>query len=235
MLLEVNNIKVVYGQNMVLTDVALNVNEREVVVLLGSNGAGKTTTLRAISGLTSPVSGEIRFEGKPIQSLPPEKIVRYGISHAPERRKLFPKMSVKENLDMGAYIRKNKQDIDADIEQMYSMFPILKKRCDQRAGTLSGGEQQMLCIARALLSKPKLLLLDEPTLGLAPVIVDQLADIIRRINSAGTSILLVEQNAHMALNVSQRAYLLEKGKIILDGYSKDLINDDKIKKGYLGL
>lgn len=235
MLLELNNISVVYGQNMVLTDVALNVNEKEVVVLLGPNGAGKTTTLRTISGLISPVSGEIKFDGKPIHALHPEKIVKLGISHAPERRKLFPKMSVRENLEMGAYIREDKEGVNADIEQMYSMFPILKSRCNQRAGTLSGGEQQMLCIARALLSKPRLLLLDEPTLGLAPVIVDQLTDVIRRINSTGTSILLVEQNAYMALRVSHRAYLLEKGKIILNGDSKDLINDEKIKKGYLGL
>jgi branched-chain amino acid transport system ATP-binding protein len=235
-MLQISNLNVYYGKARALKDVTLKVGDKEIVSLLGANGAGKSTTLRTISGLLSPRSGEIIFLGEKIKGFPPHKIVKKGISHCPEGRRIFPDLNVYENLVMmGAYLRSDKKEVRESLEGVYTLFPKLKERRKQKGGTLSGGEQQMLAIGRALMSKPKLLLLDEPSLGLAPSAVQDLARRIREINELGVTVLLIEQNAHMALSISDRAYILEVGKIALSGRAKDLIKIDQVKKVYLGM
>jgi branched-chain amino acid transport system ATP-binding protein len=233
-MLEIRDLVVNYGAIRALHGLNLRVHKGEIVTLIGSNGAGKTTTLRAISGLLDS-TGAIEFEGRTINRMPAHEIVRLGIAQAPEGRGVFSNMSVSENLDLGAFVRKDHAQVRKDREHALSLFPRLKERLDQQAGTLSGGEQQMLAIARALLAKPKLLLLDEPSLGLAPQIVQTIFQIIRDINKEGTTILLVEQNAHMALNVANRAYVLEVGHIAMEGDAKTLAASDEIRKAYLGV
>jgi branched-chain amino acid transport system ATP-binding protein len=233
-MLELKNIAVSYGAIRALHDVSLTVNAGEIVTLIGSNGAGKTTTLRAVSGLVRPGTGDILFEGKSITSVPPHEIVRLGIVQSPEGRGIFPNMTVSENIELGAFTRNDKDGIAKDRERSLDLFPRLRERINQMAGTLSGGEQQMLAMARALLARPRLLLLDEPSLGLAPQIVKVIFQIIREINKTGTTILLVEQNAHMALNVAHRAYVLEVGKIAMEGKASDLAASDEVRKAYLG-
>ena len=235
-MLQISNLTVYYGKSIALRDVTIEVGEKEVVSLLGANGAGKSTTLRTISGLLSPRSGEIKFLGEKINGFPSHRIVKKGISHCPEGRRIFPDMNVYENLVMmGAYLRSDKKEVRESLEGVYMLFPKLKERRSQKGGTLSGGEQQMLAIGRALMSKPKLLLLDEPSLGLAPSAVQDLARRIREINELGVTVLLVEQNARMALGISDRAYILEVGKIVLMGRSSDLLKVDQVKKAYLGM
>ncbi len=235
-MLNLSDIHVSYGKSMALREISLEVAENEVVALLGANGAGKSTTLRTVSGLKTPDMGDITFMGESIRGISPDKIVKKGISHCPEGRRIFPDLSVYENLVMmGAYLRSNKSEIMESLEYVYDLFPKLKEKRKQKGGTLSGGEQQMLAIGRAIMSKPKLLLLDEPTLGLAPAAVQDLARRISEIHDAGVTVLLVEQNASMALSISDRAYILEVGKIILSGDSKDLIQHDQVKKAYLGM
>ena len=235
-MLHISNINVYYGKSVALRDVTIEVQEKEIVSLLGANGAGKSTTLRTISGLLVPRIGEILFLGERISGLAPNKIVKRGISHCPEGRRIFPDLSVYENLVMmGAYLRSDKKEVSESLEGVYALFPKLKERRNQRGGTLSGGEQQMLAIGRALMSKPKLLLLDEPSLGLAPSAVQDLAKRIREIHELGVTVLLVEQNARMALGISDRAYILEVGKIALSGISQDLIKVDQVRKAYLGI
>jgi branched-chain amino acid transport system ATP-binding protein len=235
-MLQISNLSIYYGKSVALRSVTLEVREKEIVSLLGANGAGKSTTLRTISGLLTPRSGEITFMGEKISGLPPHKVVRKGISHCPEGRRIFPDLSVYENLVMmGAYLRSDKKEVMDSLESVYVLFPKLKERHHQKGGTLSGGEQQMLAIGRALMSKPKLLLLDEPSLGLAPSAVQDLARRIREIHASGVTVLLVEQNARMALGISDRAYVLEVGKITLSGKAKDLIQIDQVRKAYLGV
>jgi len=233
-MLEICNIDVYYGVIHALKNVSLQVEEGEIVTLIGANGAGKTTTLKTISGLIKPQNGTIYFNGNKISGLSPQQIVKAGISHVPEGRRIFQDMTVMENLELGAYLRKDKEGIKKDLELIYSKFPILKARSKQRAGTLSGGEQQMLAIGRALLSRPKLLLMDEPSMGLAPLLVNEIFSIIKEINNQGTTILLVEQNANMALSIAHRAYVIEIGSIVLEGPAKELIKSEEIKKAYLG-
>lgn len=232
-MLEINNVSVYYGAIHALKSINFNVKEGEVVTLVGANGAGKSTTLRAISGLLKPRKGEIIFQGKEINSLKAPEIVKLGLSHVPEGRRVFSQMSVMENLQMGAYTRNDKAEMKNDIKKAFRLFPILEERQGQMAGTLSGGEQQMLAIARGLMSKPKLLLLDEPSMGLAPLIVKDIFSIIKQINEDGTTVLLVEQNANMALQAADRAYILRNGEIELEGNAKDLLKDEKVKKAYL--
>ncbi|HEX8854030.1 MAG TPA: ABC transporter ATP-binding protein [Thermoleophilaceae bacterium] len=232
-MLEVNDIHTFYGNIEALKGISLEVNEGEVVTLIGSNGAGKSTTLRSISGLSPPREGSIRFEGNEIGETPPQDIVRLGISQAPEGRKCFPRMSVRENLELGAYLRRDARVSD-DMDRVFDLFPRLKERERQKAGTMSGGEQQMLAIGRALMANPKLLLLDEPSMGLAPVLVDRIYETIAEINKQGTTILLVEQNANYALDVSNRAYVLETGAIALADDSASLRENPEVQKAYLG-
>ena len=235
-MLQISNLDVHYGKSMALHDVTLEVKEKEIVSLLGSNGAGKSTTLRTISGLVTPTAGEINFLGERINGGAPNKIVKKGISHCPEGRRIFPDLNVYENLVMmGAYLRSNKKEVAETLESIYSLFPKLKERAKQKGGTLSGGEQQMLAIGRALMSDPKLLLLDEPSLGLAPTAVLDLAGKIVEIRKLGVTVLLVEQNANMALEISDRAYVLEVGNIALSGDSKEIMNNDQVRKVYLGI
>ncbi len=234
-LLEIAGLDVHYGGIHALKGVSLKVEAGEVVTLIGANGAGKTTTLRAISGLLKPSRGTVTFDGKPITGVAPHLIVGRGLIHAPEGRGIFSNMSVDENLAIGAFLRKDRGQVAKDREHALDLFPRLRERLAQNAGTLSGGEQQMLSIARALLSRPKLLLLDEPSLGLAPLVVALIFKIVKTIAADGTTILLVEQNAHMALGVASRAYVLEVGQIVLEGPAKDLAKDDKIRKAYLGI
>jgi branched-chain amino acid transport system ATP-binding protein len=235
-MLQISDLSIYYGKSIALRSVTLEVGDKEIVSLLGANGAGKSTTLRTISGLLTPRSGEITFIGEKISGLPPHKVVRKGISHCPEGRRIFPDLSVYENLVMmGAYLRSDKKEVMDSLESVYMLFPKLKERRHQKGGTLSGGEQQMLAIGRALMSKPKLLLLDEPSLGLAPSAVQDLARRIREIHASGVTVLLVEQNARMALGISNRAYVLEVGKITLSGKAKDLIQIDQVRKAYLGV
>jgi branched-chain amino acid transport system ATP-binding protein len=233
-MLEVNNIDVYYGVIHALKNVSLKVQEGEIVTLIGANGAGKTTTLRTISGLIKPTKGSIYFRGEKINSTNPQEIVAKGISHVPEGRHIFQDMSVSENLELGAFLRKDKNGIEDDYEMIYSKFPILKDRSKQRAGTLSGGEQQMLAIGRALMSRPKLLLMDEPSMGLAPLLVQEIFSIIIEINNQGTTILLVEQNANIALSIADRAYVIEIGSVVIEGSGKELAKSEEIKKAYLG-
>jgi len=233
-MLSLSGVVTYYGNNQALRGISLEVREGEMVALIGSNGAGKSTTLRTISGLLPIHSGEILFRGEPIHSIPPFEIIKRGIAHCPEGRRVWPDMTVFENLRMGAYLRKDLNETKKDLEKMYGLFPILEDRGNQLAGSLSGGEQQMLAIARALMSKPELLLLDEPSLGLAPIVVERVADTITSLNQAGTTILLVEQNAKLALMISSRAYVLQVGRIILFGFSKDLLVNEEVQKAYLG-
>lgn len=228
-MLEVKNIDVYYGAIHAIKDISFHVNEGEIVTLIGANGAGKTTTLQTISGLINAKSGNITLNDQGIDSMGAHKILGLGMAQVPEGRRVFSQMTVEENLEMGAFIRTDKA-IHNDINHMYKRFPRLGERKKQLAGTMSGGEQQMLAIARALMGKPKLLLMDEPSMGLAPILVEQIFKIIKEINKEGTTILLVEQNAHMALSIADRAYVLETGKIILEGNAKDLLNDEKVKK-----
>ncbi|GAX90879.1 ABC transporter ATP-binding protein [Effusibacillus lacus] len=233
-MLKVENLQVNYGNVNALKGVSLHIEQGEVVTLIGSNGAGKSTLLKTISGLIRPKSGSITFQGEDITRLSPDVIVARGIAHVPEGRRIFTNMTVMENLKIGAYQRRDKDQLKADYEEVFSLFPILRDRAEQMAGTLSGGEQQMLALSRALLSKPKLLLLDEPSLGLAPVMVDTVFDVIDQVRKSGITILLVEQNAHLALESSKRAYVLETGEIKLSGDSQALMEDSRIVEAYLG-
>jgi branched-chain amino acid transport system ATP-binding protein len=235
MLLEINDLKVSYGKIQAIKGISLNIKAGEIVTLVGANGAGKTTLLKTISGILKPAAGVIKFDGKDIQGIAPHNRVLEGLCQAPEGRGIFPGMTVLENLEMGKYARKDwKSELSEDIERIYTLFPRLKERQNQAGGTLSGGEQQMLSIGRALMSRPRLLLLDEPSMGLAPMFIQQIFKIIREIQSQGVSILLVEQNAAQALSCANRAYILETGNIVKEGAGKDLLNDDAIKKAYLG-
>ncbi|HEY8362107.1 MAG TPA: ABC transporter ATP-binding protein [Tissierellaceae bacterium] len=232
-MLELSNVNVYYGPVHAVKNLNLRVKEGEIVTLIGANGAGKSTTLKAISGLKKYELGEIKFKGENIHSLNPMNIVKLGISYVPEGRRIFSNMTVMENLEMGAYTRKDKNGIKEDFEKVFTIFPRLKERKEQIAGTLSGGEQQMLAIGRGLMSRPKLLLLDEPSMGLAPIIVKEIFSVIENINKEGISILLVEQNAHLALKISNRAYIIRNGEIELEGCSNDLLEDKRVKKAYL--
>jgi branched-chain amino acid transport system ATP-binding protein len=233
-LLEVSDVRTFYGNIEALKGVSLTVEEGEVVTLIGSNGAGKSTTLRSISGLTPPREGSIKFEGTEIGEVPPQEIVERGISLSPEGRHVFPRMTVRENLDLGAYLRKDREGIENDRERVYSLFPRLKERERQKGGTMSGGEQQMLAIGRALMANPRLLLLDEPSMGIAPILVERIYETIAEINRQGTTILLVEQNANYALEVSRRGYVLETGKVALEDKSSALRTNPEVQKAYLG-
>jgi branched-chain amino acid transport system ATP-binding protein len=233
-LLEVDDISTYYGNIQALKSISLTVEEGEIVTLIGSNGAGKSTTLRSISGLSPPRSGSIKFMGEEISGTPPQQIVALGISQSPEGRKCFQRMSVRENLDLGAYLRSDKGEIAADMDRVFDLFPRLKEREKQKAGTMSGGEQQMLAIGRALMAKPKLLLLDEPSMGIAPILVDRIYETIAEINKQGMTILLVEQNANYGLGVSNRAYVLETGTVALADSSASLRENPDVQKAYLG-
>ena len=232
-ILKVDNINVYYGAIHAIKGISFEVNEGEIVTLIGANGAGKSTTLQTVSGLLRSRTGSIEFNGENISHVPAHKLVYKGLAQVPEGRRIFLQMSVEENLEMGAFTQKN-AGIDADLESVYEQFPRLRERKKQIAGTLSGGEQQMLAMGRALMSHPKLLLLDEPSMGLAPILVEQIFDIIRQLHKNGTTILLVEQNAQMALSVADRAYVLETGKITLSGTGKELAESDEVRKAYLG-
>ena len=232
-ILKVDNINVYYGAIHAIKGISFEVNEGEVVTLIGANGAGKSTTLQTISGLLHSRTGSIEFAGENLAKIPPHIVVRKGLAQVPEGRRIFQQMTVEENLEMGAYTR-DKSELEGDLESVYKQFPRLLERRRQIAGTLSGGEQQMLAIGRALMSHPKLLMLDEPSMGLAPILVEQIFDIIRQLNEAGTTILLVEQNAQMALSVAHRAYVMETGKITLSGTGKELAESDQVRKAYLG-
>ena len=235
MLLEIKDLRVSYGKIEAIKGISLNVKQGEIVTLVGANGAGKTTLLKTISGLLKPSAGVISFEGKDIQTIAPHNRVLEGLCQAPEGRGIFPGMTVLENLEMGKFSRKEwKNELKEDLDRIYQLFPRLKERQNQTGGTLSGGEQQMLSIGRALMSRPKLLLLDEPSMGLAPMFIKQIFNIIREIQTQGVSILLVEQNAAQALSCANRAYIMETGSIVKEGAGKDLLNDDAIKKAYLG-
>src|SRR5256884_5406236 len=233
-LLEVKDVHTYYGNIEALKGISLEVEEGEIVTLIGSNGAGKSTTLRSISGLTPPREGAIRFDGKEIGETPPQEIVQRGISLSPEGRHIFPRMTVRENLDLGAYLRKDSNGIGEDMGRVYELFPRLKEREKQKAGTMSGGEQQMLAIGRALMASPKLLMLDEPSLGLAPVLVQRIYETIGEINRSGVTILLVEQNANYALEAAGSGYVLETGRVVLANDSASLRNDPEVQKAYLG-
>jgi branched-chain amino acid transport system ATP-binding protein len=234
-MLEVKDLHTFYGNIEALKGVSIEVEEGECVTLIGSNGAGKSTTLRSISGLSPPRQGSIRFEGREITETPPQEIVSMGVAHSPEGRHIFPRMTVFENLMLGAYLRRDEDNIGEDIERVYSLFPRLKERERQKGGTMSGGEQQMLAIGRALMAKPKLLLLDEPSMGIAPILVERIYETIAEINQQGTTILLVEQNANFALGVSSRAYVLEIGAVTLSDESAALRENPEVQKAYLGV
>jgi len=233
-MLSVVDLDVYYGAIHALHGVSLDVEAGEIVTLIGSNGAGKSTTLRAISGLVRPRAGSIRFEGKEITRTPPHQVAAAGIGHAPEGRRVFANLTVRENLDLGAYTRRDRDGIRRDFDEVLELFPRLKERLSQQAGTLSGGEQQMLAIGRALMGKPRLLLLDEPSLGLAPFLVTEIFRILREVNRRGTTVLLVEQNAHMALETAQRGYVLETGRVVLADAGAALLANPQVRKAYLG-
>ena len=233
-MLKVENLSVHYGMIQAVRDVSFEVNEGEVVSLIGANGAGKTTILRTLSGLVRPSAGKIQFLGKEIQKLPAQKIVAGGLSQVPEGRHIFPGLTVMENLEMGAFLKKNREENQANLKKVFSRFPRLEERKNQDAATLSGGEQQMLAMGRALMSTPKLLLLDEPSMGLAPIFIQEIFDIIQDIQKQGTTVLLIEQNANKALAISDRGYVLETGKIVLSGTGKELAASDEVRKAYLG-
>jgi branched-chain amino acid transport system ATP-binding protein len=232
--LEVDDIHTYYGNIQALKGITISVEEGECVTLIGSNGAGKSTTLRSISGLTPPRTGNIRFAGQEIGQLPPQEIVRLGICQSPEGRKCFQRMTVRENLELGAFLRRDHATIEKDLHRVYDLFPRLKERETQKAGTMSGGEQQMLAIGRALMGEPTLLLLDEPSMGIAPILVERIYETIAEINQQGTTILLVEQNANFALEVSKRAYVLETGKVVMSDDSASLRTNPEVQKAYLG-
>ena len=233
-MLEVKDLSVYYGMIQALKGISFEVNEGEVIALIGANGAGKTTTLHALTGLVPAKTGSILFEGQDIRKIPAHKIVSMGMAHVPEGRRVFAQLSVYENLKMGAYTRKDKEEIKQTLEMVYKRFPRLEERKNQLAGTLSGGEQQMLAMGRALMSHPKIILMDEPSMGLSPIFVNEIFDIIQEVSKSGTTVLLVEQNAKKALSIADRAYVLETGKIALSGDAKELMSDDSIKKAYLG-
>ena len=233
-MLKVENLSVHYGMIQAVRDVSFEVNEGEVVSLIGANGAGKTTILRTLSGLVRPSAGKIQFLGKEIQKLPAQKIVAGGLSQVPEGRHVFPGLTVMENLEMGAFLKKNREENQANLKKVFSRFPRLEERKNQDAATLSGGEQQMLAMGRALMSTPKLLLLDEPSMGLAPIFIQEIFDIIQDIQKQGTTVLLIEQNANKALAISDRGYVLETGEIVLSGTGKELAASDEVRKAYLG-
>jgi branched-chain amino acid transport system ATP-binding protein len=235
-MLELKNIKTFYGNIQALKDVSIEISEGEIITLIGANGAGKSTTLMSICGIVPPRSGEILFMGKPIQDMAPNNIVSLGICQVPEGRRIFPFLTVAENLDMGAFLRKDKDEIKRDIEYIYELFPILAERRNQAGGTLSGGEQQMLAISRALMARPRLLLMDEPSLGLAPLVVKQIFGIIKKINTENkTTIFLVEQNANMALKVAHRGYVMETGRVSMSDTAANLLANDEVRKAYLGI
>jgi branched-chain amino acid transport system ATP-binding protein len=235
-MLEVKNIRTYYGNIQAIKGISLEISEGEIITLIGANGAGKTTTLMSISGIVPPKSGDILFLGKPLQELSPNQIVALGISQVPEGRRIFPYLTVMENLDMGSFLRNDTDEIQKDVEYIFDLFPILAERRHQSGGTLSGGEQQMLAVARALMARPRLLLLDEPSLGLAPLIVKQIFKIIRKINQENkTTIFLVEQNANLALQVAHRGYVMENGRITLSDTSQNLLVNEDVKKAYLGI
>jgi branched-chain amino acid transport system ATP-binding protein len=236
MMLSIKNIKTYYGNIQALKGVSLDIAEGEIITLIGANGAGKTTTLMSISGIVPPRSGEISFKDQPIKDMDPDKIVSLGICQVPEGRRIFPYLSVKENLDMGAFLRRDKGNLKDDIDYIYDLFPILAQRRHQAGGTLSGGEQQMLAISRALMAKPKLLLLDEPSLGLAPLVVKQIFEIIKKVNIENkTTIFLVEQNANMALKVAHRGYVMENGRVTLSDSAENLLSNPQVREAYLGI
>lgn len=233
-MLEVKNLEVYYGVIQALRGISFEVNQGEIIALIGANGAGKTTTLQTLTGILPSKAGKILFEGKDITRMPAHKIVELGIAHIPEGRRVFADMSVYENLLMGAYTRKDKAEIAETLAMVYRRFPRLEERKNQRAGTLSGGEQQMLAMGRALMSKPRLIVMDEPSMGLSPIFVNEIFDIIKVVNEGGTTVLLVEQNAKKALSIADRAYVLETGRISLQGKASDLLNDESVQKAYLG-
>ena len=233
-MLEIKDLQVYYGVIQALKGISFHVNQGEVIALIGANGAGKTTTLQTLTGILSPKSGSIVFEGKDLTRTPAHKIVEMGMAHVPEGRRVFADMSVYENLLLGAYTRKDKAEIAESLAGVYKRFPRLEERKGQRAGTLSGGEQQMLAMGRALMSKPKIILMDEPSMGLSPILVEEIFHIIREISAGGTTVLLVEQNAKKALSIADRAYVLETGNIVLSGDAKEMMNNESIKKAYLG-
>jgi branched-chain amino acid transport system ATP-binding protein len=235
-MLELKNIKTFYGNIQALKEVSIKISEGEIITLIGANGAGKSTTLMSVCGIVPPRSGEILFMGQPIQNMAPNEIVSLGICQVPEGRRIFPFLTVAENLDMGAFLRNDKDKIKGDIEYIYELFPILAERRNQAGGTLSGGEQQMLAISRALMAKPRLLLLDEPSLGLAPIIVKRIFDIIRKINTENrTTIFLVEQNANLALKVAHRGYVMETGRVTFSDTAENLMANDEVRRAYLGI
>ena len=233
-MLEIKDVEVFYGMIQAIKGVSFQVNEGEVIALIGANGAGKTTILHSITGLIAPRKGQIVFEGQDITTTPAHKIVSMGMAHVPEGRRVFAQLTVLENLKMGAFTRKDKEEIEESLIRVYKRFPRLEERKNQMAGTLSGGEQQMLAMGRALMSRPRIILMDEPSMGLSPIFVNEIFDIIREVSEGGTTVLLVEQNAKKALAIADRAYVLETGKIVLDGKAEDLLNDDSVKKAYLG-
>ena len=234
-MLELNRINTFYGKIQALRDVSLKVEDGEIVTLIGANGAGKSTTLMSICGVIHPRSGEILFDGKPIQQLPAPEIVKRGISQVPEGRLIFPELTVRENLDLGAFLRTDKKGIADDMEYVFQLFPILRERVSQTGGTLSGGEQQMLAPGRALMARPRLLLLDEPSLGLAPIIIQQIFKIIQKVNEDGTTVFLVEQNANQALHIANRGYVMENGVVVMEGKAQELLSSEKVRKAYLGM
>ena len=233
-MLEVKDLEVYYGMIQAIKGISFEVNQGEVIALIGANGAGKTTTLHTITGLLSPKKGSVMFEGTDITKIPAHKIVSMGMAHVPEGRRVFAELSVYENLKMGAYTRKDKNEIEESLANVYKRFPRLEERRNQMAGTLSGGEQQMLAMGRALMSKPKIILMDEPSMGLSPIFVNEIFDIIQAVSESGTTVLLVEQNAKKALSIADRAYVLETGKITMSGNAKDLLEDEAVKTAYLG-
>ena len=233
-MLEVKDLEVYYGMIQALKGISFQVNEGEVIALIGANGAGKTTTLHTVSGLLTPKHGSVTFEGTEITKIPAHKIVELGMAHVPEGRRVFPRTSVMDNLLLGAYSRKDKENVKGDLNKIFEMFPRLLERKNQLAGTLSGGEQQMLAMGRALMSKPRIILMDEPSMGLSPIMVNEIFDIIKEVSESGTTVLLVEQNAKKALSIADRGYVLETGKIVKEGKASDLLNDEAVKKAYLG-
>ena len=233
-MLETKNLNVFYGAINALNDVSITVQPGEIVAIIGSNGAGKSTLLRTISGLIRPRSGSVSYNGKELTTLQPHEIVKLGLSHAPEGRRIFTNMTVEENLQLGAYLRKDKAGVAADMEMVLGRFPRLKERFKQNSGTMSGGEQQMLAIGRALMSRPEILLLDEPSLGLAPFLITEIFNIVKDLNADGKTVLIVEQNANRALEIAHRAYVLETGELVLQGSGHELLHDPKVKEAYLG-
>ena len=233
-MLEIKDLEVYYGMIQAIKGISFEVNEGEVIALIGANGAGKTTILHTISGLIAPKKGSITFEGQEITKIPAHKIVENGLAQVPEGRRVFPSLSVLQNLKLGAYTRKDKKEIDDTLKMIYERFPRLEERKNQPAGTLSGGEQQMLAMGRALMSKPRIIIMDEPSMGLSPIFVNEIFDIIKQVSASGTTVLLVEQNAKKALSIADRGYVLETGKIVKEGKASDLLNDEAVKKAYLG-